>query len=208
MRTYSFYLYLRPIVHWEGGFHSNFGTKPFFYHQNQQKMFKIIQQSDYKVNKWSGGITRELFILPHDSSLAERNFNLRISSAVIHLTESTFSDFSHYQRFLLPVEGNITLYIDGRAHQLSNALPFAFDGSKSVRSANSSGAIDFNVICRKDYKTKVTVVHKGESKKNTKTFIFALEDIDINGRKVEKYNSVLTSEPYKFTGKAVVVEIP
>ena len=171
-------------------------------------MFKIIQQSDYKVNQWSGGITRELFILPHDSSLAERNFDLRISSAVIHLTESTFSDFSNYQRFLLPVEGNITLYIDGRAHQLSNDLPFAFDGSKNVRSVNSSGAIDFNVICRKDYKTKVTVACKGESEKTTTTFIFALEDIDINGRKVEKYNSILTTEPYKFTGKAVVVEIP
>lgn len=170
-------------------------------------MFKIIQQSDYKVNKWSGGITRELFILPHDSSLAERNFNLRISSAVIHLTESTFSDFSNYQRFLLPVEGNITLYIDGRAHQLSNDLPFAFDGSKNVRSVNSSGAIDFNVICRKDYKTKVTVACKGESDETT-TFIFALEDLDINGRKVEKYNSILTTEPYQFTGKAVVVEIP
>ena len=208
MRTNSFYLYLRPIVHWESGFYSNFGAKLFFYHQNQQKMFKIIQQSDYKVNQWSGGITRELFILPHDSSLAERNFDLRISSAVIHLTESTFSDFSNYQRFLLPVEGNITLYIDGRAHQLSNDLPFAFDGSKSVRSVNSSGAIDFNVICRKDYKTKVTVGHKGESEKTTTTFIFALEDIDINGRKVEKYNSILTTEPYKFTGKTVVVEIP
>lgn len=208
MRTYSFYLYLRHIVHWEGGFHFNFGTKLFSYHQNQQKMFKIIQQSDYKVNQWSGGITRELFILPHDSSLAERNFNLRISSAVIHLTESTFSDFSNYQRFLLPVEGNITLYIDGHAHQLSNDLPFAFDGSKSVRSENSSGAIDFNVICRKDYKTKVTVACKGESDETATTFIFALEDIDINGRKVEKYNSVLTTEPYKFTGKAVVVEIP
>ena len=55
---------------------------------------KIIQQNDYIVNKWAGGITRQLYITPNGSSLADRNFDLRISSAVIDLTSSTFSDFT------------------------------------------------------------------------------------------------------------------
>lgn len=73
-------------------------------------MKKNINQSDYKENRWSGGITRELLILPQGSSLSERNFDIRISSAVINLTKSVFSDFTNYKRYILPVEGSITLY--------------------------------------------------------------------------------------------------
>ena len=77
-------------------------------------MKKIINQSDYKENRWSGGITRELLILPKGSSLSERNFDIRISSAVINLTKSVFSDFTNYKRYILPVEGSITLYLDNK----------------------------------------------------------------------------------------------
>lgn len=63
-------------------------------------MKKNINQSDYKENRWSGGITRELLILPQGSSLSERNFDIRISSAVINLTKSVFSDFTNYKRYI------------------------------------------------------------------------------------------------------------
>lgn len=169
-------------------------------------MKKIINQSDYKENRWSGGITRELLILPQGSSLSERNFDIRISSAVINLTKSVFSDFTNYKRYILPVEGSITLYIDNKEYPLNRDVPFEFDGSESVCSQNSVNAVDFNVICRKELNVNVAVLSKGKSNKQNATFIFALEDIVINNMKVNKYNSIILDEPYQFEGKAIVVE--
>ena len=57
---------------------------------------------NFKMNKWAGGITREVCILPaEESSLQDRNFELRVSSAVINTTESTFSDFTGFTRLIL-----------------------------------------------------------------------------------------------------------
>lgn len=71
-----------------------------------------------------GGITRELMIYPEGSSLGERNFDFRISSAIIDLTESDFSDFSGYKRYILPVEGNVTLFRADEKIILSPDVPF------------------------------------------------------------------------------------
>lgn len=102
---------------------------------------KIIHQADYKTNTWKGGITRELYITPEGSSLSDRNFDVRISSAVIDLTSSDFSDFSGYKRYILPVEGRLTLFRDERKYELSPSEPFLFSGDEAVRSENSKGRL-------------------------------------------------------------------
>jgi uncharacterized protein len=51
---------------------------------------KIIKWDDCKLSKWSGGETREYVIYPGVSNVADRNFDIRISSATVELESSTF----------------------------------------------------------------------------------------------------------------------
>ena len=82
---------------------------------------EIICKENFKTNEWAGGITREVCILPAEgSSLQDRNFELRVSSAVINATESTFSDFTGFTRQILCLEGRIMLCVEGQTVDLSN----------------------------------------------------------------------------------------
>lgn len=167
-------------------------------------MMEIIRQENYKVTEWKGGITREILILPQGSSLAERNFDLRISSAVIESSESTFSDFTGYRRCLLPVDGDITLFRDSERISLKWNEPFFFDGSDKVRSTNTQGAIDFNVIYREGTNVKVSVV-SGETVINTRSLIFALEALQMGKATLQPYDSVLIDSQTNCSGRAIVV---
>ena len=89
-------------------------------------MKQIVRQATYKTTQWSGGITREICIFPATASLAARNFDLRISSAVIDTPESNFSDFTGYRRYLMPLSGEIVLY----------------PNASELQSAAASGAMD------------------------------------------------------------------
>ena len=126
-------------------------------------MKQIVRQATYKTTQWSGGITREICIFPATASLAARNFDVRISSAVIDTPESNFSDFTGYRRYLMPLNGEIVLYPSAsepqsaaengavgeeNAVKLSATDLFEFDGAQPMRSRNTPGAIDFNVIVR------------------------------------------------------------
>lgn len=71
--------------------------------------FRRIRQSDFKTTQWSGGTTTELFIEPPGADFKERSFLYRISSATFTDTESDFSDFTGYQRFILPLAGGLRL---------------------------------------------------------------------------------------------------
>ena len=167
---------------------------------------KIIHQADYKTNTWKGGITRELYIAPEGSSLSDRNFDVRISSAVIALTSSDFSDFSGYKRYILPVEGRLTLFRDERKYELSPLEPFLFSGDEAVRSENSKGAIDFNVIFRADQQVEVKVVERAHAdNEQTRTLLFAIDEIVVDGQRVGKHDSVLIDGGYTLEGKAIVV---
>lgn len=169
-------------------------------------MIRVIKQADYKVNEWAGGVTRELMITPEGSTLGERNFDVRISSAIIDLTESDFSDFTGYKRYILPVEGELTLFRANERIALSGDAPFLFDGSEKVRSENSQGAIDFNVIFKAELPVEVRVIDGKETTlPEGLTLLFALDDIEVNGEQVKKYDTIMTDEAYWVKGKAIEV---
>ncbi|MBF1584031.1 MAG: HutD family protein, partial [Prevotella sp.] len=42
-----------------------------------------LTQSSYKTTTWKGGVTRQIFISPADGDLSARQFDVRISSAII-----------------------------------------------------------------------------------------------------------------------------
>lgn len=169
---------------------------------------KIIKQQDYKINKWAGGITREIYISPETAGLGARNFDIRISSAVINLTESDFSDFSGYTRYIMPIDGEITLFIGNEKINLEKDKPYRFCGSDKVSSTNTKGATDFNVIFRENTNVAVHVCNNAKSKEaETATIVFALEDVKINDRTVEKHDTAILSEPFSVSGKAVIISI-
>lgn len=72
-----------------------------------------LPQSSYKTTTWKGGVTRQIFISPADGDLSARQFGVRISSAIIDDVQSDFSDFSGFTRYILPLEGAITLVKEG-----------------------------------------------------------------------------------------------
>lgn len=167
---------------------------------------KILHKTDYVVNKWAGGVTRQLLILPAGSSLQERNFDLRISSAIIDSTDSTFSDFSGYRRILLPVEGRVTLIAGARQVDLSPTEPFAFDGSATVRSTNTPGAIDFNVIYRPQRSVEVHVADRYTHVPDGRhALVFALEALTIDGKALAQHESAILAEAVHVVGKCIVV---
>jgi len=139
-----------------------------------------------------------------DGALAARRFDLRISSAIIELTESDFSDFTGFTRYILPLEGEITLLKDGRRILLSHNELYRFEGDEVVSSENTKGAIDFNIIVRHGIDVEVGIVQDECFSDSRKTVVFALEDISIDGERIGKYDTATLAKPFCLKGKAAV----
>lgn len=139
------------------------------------------------VSTWKGGKTEELCIVPEDASLQERNFDLRISSATIDLERSEFSDFTGYRRYLMKLEGDITLLIDEKSITIKDDEAFEFMGDEKVNSISKESSRDFNVIIKKDKKADISIEENKKLNTNKGEYIFSLEKAKINGTNVDKY---------------------
>ncbi|GAB6982921.1 HutD/Ves family protein [Prevotella dentasini] len=169
---------------------------------------EIIRKQDYRVNDWSGGTTRELFIHPAGSTLAARDFDIRISSAVIQQTESRFSDFSGFTRYIMPLKGDMRLTVGGETIRLQPHRLFRFSGSDEVKSENTPGAVDFNVIVRSGLAVGTAVVSSiDEPSAVGKSVVFALEDITVNGCRLPQGDTAVVDGPVRIDGLAVRVRL-
>lgn len=139
------------------------------------------------VSTWKGGTTEQLCIVPESASLQERNFDLRISSATIDLERSEFSDFSGYRRYLMKLEGDITLLIGDKKVIIKNNEAFEFMGDEKVISISEEPSRDFNVIIKKDKKADISIKENEKLNTNKGEYIFSLEKAKINGKDVDKY---------------------
>ncbi|WP_343636663.1 HutD family protein [Fluviicola sp.] len=121
---------------------------------------KILTETDFLSSKWSGGTSTQLFISPEGASLAERNFDWRISSAVVEIEVSDFSPFEGYERILIPLKGQLKMEHqtpNGVIHQNVNEFQLArFSGSWPTKGTGK--LTDFNVIFRPNYHPKVHVI--------------------------------------------------
>ncbi|MDO7205115.1 HutD family protein [Paraclostridium bifermentans] len=70
---------------------------------------KIVKEQGQKINKWSGGITNQLYIYPENSSYENRNFKWRISSATVEAEESEFTKLPNIQRKIMVLDGGLLL---------------------------------------------------------------------------------------------------
>lgn len=139
------------------------------------------------VSTWKGGTTEQLCIVPESASLQERNFDLRISSATIDLERSEFSDFSGYRRYLMKLEGDITLLIGDKKVIIKNNEAFEFMGDEKVISISEEPSRDFNVIIKKDKKADISIKENEKLNTNKGEYIFSLEKAKINDKGVDKY---------------------
>lgn len=127
--------------------------------------YQFIPSSSHLTTKWTGGTTTQLFIYPAESSVEARNFDFRISTAKVEVSESTFTPFLGYHRTLLILEGGIE--IRHKSHHQKVLNKFDQDFFKGDWETSSRGTcIDFNVIHKPSIanSTNALTLSKGEAK--------------------------------------------
>ena len=64
---------------------------------------QAIPRSQAVTTRWSGGNTTEFYIFPQDSTYAQRDFQIRISSATVDDPESDFTLLPDFNRIICPL---------------------------------------------------------------------------------------------------------
>lgn len=145
---------------------------------------KIIKKEDFITTKWAGGETTQLAIFPENAIFSEKNFLWRISSATFTSTESKFSDFCGYQRYILPLEGKLSVFHDGLYYrELDKYDVEYFDGSWSTSSENTLDCRDYNFIVKGGTLAKMQILKDGDQfLLNTSQIvtIFSMNDFVLN----------------------------
>ncbi|WIV12481.1 HutD family protein [Proteiniborus sp. MB09-C3] len=112
---------------------------------------KIINKEQQITNKWAGGITTQLAIFPENAIYGDRNFIWRLSSAVVELEESTFTELPGFERHLMVLEKELKLVHD--KHHTVTLKQFEQDSFEGDWNTTSFGnARDFNLMLRKGTK--------------------------------------------------------
>ena len=109
-------------------------------------MVKLFPPSLQKTTKWSGGLTKELFIYPEGSSYTERNFDFRLSTATVEIETSVFTPLYNFERTLMVLEGQMEL--NHKGHHSTVLGPLDVDYFNGGWETSSKGTcIDFNLMC-------------------------------------------------------------
>lgn len=123
---------------------------------------QILDQNHYLTNQWAGGQTTQLWIYPEQASLQNRDFQIRISSALVQ-QEGAFSDFTGFNRALLILEGEgleVSQHNEAetKAFNLTKASDtWYFSGSDTVSAKLISGdVVDFNLITAPEIKSEMS----------------------------------------------------
>ena len=105
----------------------------------------ILKSDTFKTINWSGGTTTEIYIYPKDANYQKRNFNFRLSKAVVTDKNSIFTPLPEVQRKLMVLEGCITLAHENQhTKQLSNLDVDTFYGG--WRTSCKGNCTDFNLM--------------------------------------------------------------
>ncbi|MCL1993690.1 MAG: HutD family protein [Spirochaetes bacterium] len=87
-----------------------------------ERKILLVRKSEQNISNWSGGSTTELFIYPAGSSYKARDFEIRISSATVDQTPSTFTNLPGYHRVLMPLSAPLKLVFE--EHGGAELAPF------------------------------------------------------------------------------------
>lgn len=165
-----------------------------------------IKKTDFKVREWSGGKTTELYILPEGADFSKRDFDFRISSASFTGTSSNFSDFSGYQRYILPLQGFIDVEYEGLYDRHLEAFEAEyFDGRWKTYSENSLDTLDYNFIVRNGSNATMEIVREAKEVKadGYKLYVFSPQayKAELNGevKEMNAWNLYIIEEDFKIT---------
>jgi len=114
-------------------------------------MKKVITPNDYRKSLWknSAGTTEEIFVFPANGELSSA-FVFRLSVATID-GPNTFSDFSGYDRCIVPIsDQSINLRHEEKEFALPAYKPYFFTGEMPTSCTLAGEATkDFNVITKR-----------------------------------------------------------
>lgn len=106
---------------------------------------EIVRENNKIRSVWSGGTTTQLYIYPSDSLYTDRDFDLRISSAVIEVEESDFTPLKGYSRIIMVLEGELEIIHKNQYSKFLNR--FDTDSFSGDWETSSKGkVIDFNLM--------------------------------------------------------------
>jgi len=112
---------------------------------------EIIKKNQQKESVWSGGRTNQIYIYPPNSSLQDRDFDFRISSAIVEEEESEFTFFIGYDRALMVLNGEIEiLHQDQYSKKLKQYEVDSFSGD--WKTTSNGKVTDFNLIVKRGIK--------------------------------------------------------
>lgn len=117
----------------------------------------IYKAEDFKINKWSGGSTTELYIHPSTANYASRNFDFRISSATVEIEKSDFTILPGASRQLMVLSGSIKVsHKNHHEIQLKKREIDCFDGSWETSAVGT--CVDFNLMTKGNTEGKISSV--------------------------------------------------
>jgi len=132
---------------------------------------QIIKASQHQTNHWSGGTTTQLFIHPKEADFKERNFNFRLSKAIVSDEVSVFTSLSNVHRILMVLEGIIELVHE--QHHSKTLSKFEVDNFLGDWKTTCYGSCsDFNLMLMNDTKGNV----KGLELKTGETLNYKLNN--------------------------------
>ena len=114
----------------------------------------VRTEKDYKISRWSGGDTTELYLYPEDGDYKSGNFQLRISSATVDVDRSEFTSLPGVERYLMIFQGHLDM-VHGEEEKVS-LEPYEvdrFDGE--VPTVSYGRVVDFNLMLKNGAKGKM-----------------------------------------------------
>ena len=114
----------------------------------------VRTEKDYKVSRWSGGDTTEIYLYPEDGDYKSGNFQLRISSATVEADRSEFTSLPGVERYLMIFQGHLDM-VHGEEEKVS-LEPYEvdrFDGG--VPTVSYGKVVDFNLMLKNGAKGRM-----------------------------------------------------
>lgn len=107
---------------------------------------QYVNEKDFKTTDWSGGTTTEYYIFPPSGDYGKRDFNIRISSAVMRDENSTFTELPGVERFLTPLSNTLELTVNKETISLYPYEVINFMGTDEVYCTGIG--TDFNLMLK------------------------------------------------------------
>ncbi|WP_461631050.1 HutD/Ves family protein [Labilibaculum euxinus] len=108
---------------------------------------EIKKADDFNTINWSGGTSTQLYIYPPTSDYQRRDFDFRLSTAMVEVEESDFTSLPGVSRKIMILDGAIEIIHENRySKKLGKFDTDSFEGDWKTSSIGK--CIDFNLMTR------------------------------------------------------------